>query len=317
MAGRWFAFSRALFGIIIFAWLAWVLWTSGLHAALGNELWRAPSIWTFLFAWSLLPLGLAVLWRTFIQCATTKSLPLGMLLKVQALAWGGRYLPGKAGLWIAKLTISRKYGVSRQQLVGSVFVEQSMFVLAGLFVVLVTRPWTGMGRGSGLLVPESASILASHSAQTIIWFLATLMVLGLVVATFWIAKRYFELDRIKFPKLLAFFLGYVSLHVVLGIGLSPFVFFASPQSAEMLGWGGIVGALAFANVAGILAVFSPAGLGVRELGLAIFLMHDGGLENALALAAFLRIITLVSDCLFVSIAWLVGRFGFQSDAHQH
>ena len=63
----------------------------------------------------------------------------------------------------------------------------------------------------------------------------------------------------------------------------------------------VISLLAAANVAGILAFFAPAGLGVREAVLVAGLAPYLSAGDALGIAAILRVLTLLADLIFVSL----------------
>ena len=135
----------------------------------------------------------------------------------------------------------------------------------------------------------------------------------LLVAAFYYSKRYGQklLEKVRthlpprssWPGLI---LGHIGLHVLVGISLFPLLAALLPDAAVQLGLVGVIGALALANVSGILALFAPAGLGVRELVLAFILAVGGDYESALVVAVFVRVLTLLADVMFSLVAGSVG-----------
>ena len=93
--------------------------------------------------------------------------------------------------------------------------------------------------------------------------------------------------------------GYASLHVIVGLAfyaLLPAISggYSLPPAGQA------IGLLAIAHVAGVLAVFAPSGLGVREAVLAVGLSASMPFEQGLVVAALLRGATLVADAILLT-----------------
>ena len=94
---------------------------------------------------------------------------------------------------------------------------------------------------------------------------------------------------------------YLVPHLVVGIGSYPLLCALIPEAAP-LGATGMIGLLALANMAGILAIFAPAGMGVREAVFGLGLISFAPLPSVLAFAAVLRLLTLMADAVFFVLA---------------
>jgi len=300
---------RFLFLVMVGAWLAWTLASNPANLEGVVRIWRTPSAWLFLLGWMTIPVGLWLLWRSQIFLATGYRLPWSTALSIQAVAWGGRYLPGKAGLWVAKTALTRSSGLGWRELGVSVLTEQLLFLIAGALVVLAL-----------VLSPQSALLgqlpdSFTRPFQTISGQPAILLVaLGAVVLTT-MAGIIIFLPRLagdavraigwkNWPLLLT---GHILIHLVAGLSLYPLVELLLPEAANLLGPLGVAGALALANIGGIAAIIAPAGLGVREAMLAIVLAVGVDYDQALGVAVLLRVITLFADVLFAVGGWIVGK----------
>lgn len=311
---------RAAFVLLVGTWLITLLLRTDFFPDNTAGLWLHPETWLFLAGWLLLPALLGALWRWNLVFSSGVRIPLGVALSIQGLAWGGRYLPGKAGIWLAKVSIAGRYGAGWQQLGHSVVVEQILFLLGGVLIGIVMMPWSAI---LGFVEWDHSwwSVIQSVSVSGMFPVAQAALVLSLIAAAFVsmilvarllsVGFRWFE-----WPLWGALLGGHMLAHILVGLTLFPLVALIVPEAASILGINGVIAALALANVAGIAAVFAPAGLGVREVVLAGFLAVGAVYPEALAVAAFLRLVTFMADVVFAGGAWLMGGV-LQSRIRRH
>lgn len=301
---------RTAFVVLVVAWLLWTLISN--QAIFENLvlLWKIPSAWLFVVGWAMIPVGLWILWRSQILLSTGHKLPWAASLSIQAVAWGGRYLPGKAGLWVAKTAMTRDSGLEWRVLGLSVLTEQVLFLIAGGLVALAlliipqpsllaqfSEPFV---RSSEALGEQPAGVVIALGAIAIAAVVASPVILARIAGNSLGAVGWQH-----WPLLLA---GHIVIHLIAGLSMYPLIASLLPEVAGALGPLGIAGALALANIAGIVAIFAPAGLGVREAVLALILAVGVNYEQALGVAVMLRVITLFSDVLFTAGGWIAGKF---------
>jgi glycosyltransferase 2 family protein len=300
---------RLAFLLLVVAWLVWALASNPGNLEGLALVWKQPSAWLFLFGWMTIPAGLWILWRSQILLSTGYKLPWSTALSIQAVAWGGRYLPGKTGLWVAKTALTRRSGLGWRALGVSVLTEQLLFLIAGALIVLALV----LSPESALLAQLPDSFTSSFQTilgQPMIILVAVLAVVLAAMAGISIFLARLASDAVRaigwqhWPLLLS---GHIVIHLVAGLSLYPLVALMLPQSADTLGPLGVAGALALANIAGIAAVFAPAGLGVREAVLAAVLAVSVDYDQALSVAVVLRVITLFADALFAVGGWITGK----------
>lgn len=313
LPGRALRLLRGVFALVVAVWIVHILQQAELSAALDRAAGDART-WLLVWAWMVVPAGLSFLWREQIRMGCGAAPKLADTFRIQALAWAGRYLPGKAGLWIAKVGMleDRRFGPG--QLLATVVTEQLLFVVAGALIgiaLLVAQAgqWTP-GMDTLLAVLENAFPGLPRALPAIA--LGTVAI-GLALAALVIAGRHRlrawkDGCEVRLPGLggLGVLLaGHCLLHLMLGLATYPLLALLLPESAQALGVWGTAGAVAIANVAGIAAVFAPAGLGVREVVLAFFVSAGSTMGDALAFAALLRALTLFADVGFSAIAWSI------------
>lgn len=264
---------------------------------------RLPAALGFVVSWCLMVVLLGWLWQLWIRWRHGVTLSVGYWFHAQALAWTGRYLPGKVGLLLGKLGLASDRHLGWRQLGTTVLVEQIAFVAAGAVIAVVLLPASVVH-----LFGWVPSWVYSH------W---TVLSMGLAAATagaFVIGLRVLDgvaggaaKGDVPLPGIgrrVALLGMYLIPHVLVGIAFHGMVLAAAPGAGSIT-VAHSVAVLALAHVAGILAVFAPAGIGVREVVLAAGLGPAMDFQDALLLAAILRILTLIADAL-VAVAMAVG-----------
>lgn len=231
-------------------------------------------------------------WAVCLQAASGIELRPAQWLPLQLSAWSGRYLPGKIGLLAGKMQAC-EHGASLKQVTASVLAEQAAFVTAGLALSVLALPQLAP------MLPAawhaSLNALASHTA-----LLALLILLagGLVAIT--VARRLLPQAP---PGWAARLLGWsLAAHTAAGAGFHGLLTFLLDDALTLTT---SIGLLAAAHTAGVLALFAPAGLGVREVIIASVLAPQLGWQQAVALTALQRGLLVLVDALLAAtaLAW--------------
>lgn len=299
--------SRALaaaFMVAALAAIGWAAWRES--AALGAAF--AALAAQPLFALSSLAgyvgfvLLLALLWSALLRRIGGGPLTPRAALAVQSAAWSARYLPGKLGLAAAKVLLVPGDRIAAGW---AVAYEQVLFLGAGAAVVAACA--SGELALRAALLPGVAPLVVA-------------VVLALVLVA--VARGAPWLDRIVAARagggpsprahpgageLALRMAGFAAAHLMVGLGFLALL--------HALGHGTAVtplqaiGALTAAHLGGILAVFAPAGLGVRELMLAALLAPALGAPEATAVALVTRAWATLGDLAIAPLALLRPRDG--------
>jgi hypothetical protein len=290
---------RQLAAIAALLWVGWVLYRTP-SAAIREAALSAENA-LFIGGWLLLACGVCLGWWLVLRTFAGISPPARTLIESQGWAWLGRYLPGKAGLVLAKLEICTRAGLSQRAALGLIALEQVAFVSGGLVVC---------GIGLWITPAESVPLLAERPFERLLLVLG-LLIVGLTAAPLaTLAISRFSARAIQQPGLRAWMsllLLYSGLHVLIGLCAVPLLTHEAPEVATRLGPMGITGALAFAHVGGIAALIFPAGIGVREAAWGLF--ADGAPEarQLIQLAVTLRLSATLADIAFFAGSLALGR----------
>ena len=222
------------------------------------------------------------------------------LYLVYAKSWLGRYIPGGATWILGKIYFATKLGISKAKLGISSFLEgalQIIVVIISAALMLAVDPHVqSLGRGW-------------------VWLLLLGAVLGLLavyppifnrVIRFGYSKvRKQDLDHEHLPNTRTIGRGILAFAVSSILSGLSFYFVAAAVDPS-LGWDSlafIIGASNLASALSMLAVFAPAGLGVREgiqLSMLLLVMNP---EQALVATVMMRLWSIVMDALFAALAW--------------
>lgn len=222
--------------------------------------------------------------KIFIYSIPAKYLP----GKVWALA-GKSYLGNREGLGVRTLTVSMIYEIFLSTVAGFLL---SLFLLGlffkGAFSNFYPATFLIIGLGLILIHPKVFYKLANF---TLIKFRREP-----------IAKDQFLSEK----NLLKFIFYYFFVYVLMGIG-----FFFLTQSITIFPLKNIaltIGGYTLATVLGTLAIFAPAGLGVKEGALIAFFKFYFPLGIAIFISLLARILTTASEFILFLLAVALARF---------
>jgi uncharacterized membrane protein YbhN (UPF0104 family) len=228
------------------------------------------------------------------------------LIGVYAKSWLGRYIPGTAPWILGKIYFAAREGISRNKLAVSSLLEAALQIVVQLALALA------------LLLFDTRADATIEPAFKV---LMVLVLLGCIVAIVppvfnrLMALAYRVLRRGKFER------EHYATWRTIGTGAGLYVvgslingvslYFIAKATYPELGYDlmpFVIGVATLAGVSGMLAVFAPGGLGVREGIQALLFVLVMPAEIALAVVVVSRIWSVAMDLIFFGSAWLLNRF---------
>ena len=249
-----------------------------------------------------------VLWRWLLARLGCK-IPLSAAFRIFSLSSLGRYLPGKVWQVVGMVYLGRKEGVRAEAGVWAALLAQILAVLSGFLVTF-----------AALLLEQKrmlAPLLDRLGIESISlwWFILPLVVILALLHPRIIERitnlllRLLKREPIRFelsyPGLLGFFLLYLVSWLCYGSAF--YLFLASVNPLPITDWVVVTGGFAAAYIVGLLAIFVPGGLGVREGLLALFLAGLVGSGVAVALSFGQRLWFTAVELTFVAISVIFLR----------
>lgn len=225
--------------------------------------------------------------------------PLGHLegIRVHFGSWLLKYVPGQAGFVVNKVLWGKQRGTSRLLVLISVVYENA-FLLLGSTVPMLAILLVGQAQTNR--VPSE--ILLALAAIVPLAIVTHPRLFSLIVRT--LARRtvkrevppeYFLSARHTWKYQFA----YLVPRIVNGIGVV--VIAVALADAPSESWVPIAAAYALAGAIGIVAVFVPSGLGVREAAFVLFATPYLGLENAILVSIAARVLATAADLIIAGV----------------
>lgn len=211
-------------------------------------------------------------------------------MRIHLLANVAKYAPGYLWQILGKVYLSERQSVSRKRAVGSVGVEFSLIVATGTLLALVTLPSTGL-LGSSLLPslgPGLALILVPPAALPFL-----LPLLQRVSSWSQIRERFPIVSELDYTSLVGVTVAIYLTWLVLGAGFVLLIGSVYPISINDIPR--YIFALTVSFILGLLALFAPSGIGVRESAMAFLLGSCMPLSVASVIAILARVVTMLAD----------------------
>lgn len=211
-------------------------------------------------------------------------------MRIHLLANVAKYAPGYLWQILGKVYLSERQSVSRKRAVASVGVEFSLIVATGTLVALVTLPSTGL-LGSSLLPslgPGLALILVPPAALPFL-----LPLLQRVSSWSQIRERFPIVSELDYTSLVGVTVAIYLTWLVLGAGFVLLIGSVYPISINDIPR--YIFALTVSFILGLLALFAPSGIGVRESAMAFLLGSCMPLSVASVIAILARVVTMLAD----------------------
>lgn len=245
-----------------------------------------------------------VAWSVLIRGYGDRPPPYAQITRVYAISWMGRYIPGKVA-WIgAKIFFGREYGIRPSTLAATSVAEAALHLTTALTLALVL---IGLG-GDALVLSSDLRLLAVAALVGLAIFLAPPVFNR---ATDWaraLARSRTEgvAGAVSFRTLLTSGALYLLIHALSGPSIWLVVQSMYPAVA-----GGLIveltAAVLLAGTLGTLALFAPAGLGVREGILIVLLGLLIPRSVAVAAVLVLRLWSILMDFAYYALAMLLDR----------
>ncbi len=240
------------------------------------------------------------LWMFLQRQAQTVSIKISLpnWLRIFMAGYLGRYIPGKVAIMIGRMLYLTRYGYSRGAVVMTSLYEFLLMIGSALLVaatVLLVYP----GAWAGKLHGEAVAFLCG--AMLIIVIVVSPLFRQLLAL---VAEKRPPEKNVRFMPLTGgkaglFFILYALLGVAGGMVFLLFINTLTPFPLTLPNLLIATAIINLAGAAGMLAVFAPGGLGVREGVIVLFLTAMPGMKMDLA------ILVSVSYRLFLTVVELL------------
>jgi hypothetical protein len=299
--------------VVIVGWVFFTNLVQGWNRVKDYELslnWAWPAS-VLLFAIAVIVSG--VLWGRILRSLRVTGLTNKEAARSHLAAWLMRYIPG-VGSFIYKMNWASNKGIPKSLAVIAIIYESAFLQLASIIG----------GASIILLISGPRLIEESVLASAMIVVMLSLLAIGLSRPVFSRVLKYLGKGRIggksKISSLellsggrsLLFVIEFLVPRIINGAGaaLVAWALFNPPPEKLLL----IGAAYVIAGAIGILAFFTPSGLGVREGTLAIILSATGTpLVDSIFLALVLRLLATLADLVVAAALAALTAFKGKGD----
>src|SRR4030042_1546391 len=215
----------------------------------------------------------------------------------------GKYLPGKIWVLLTRIYYYESRGKSKKSISVALYFEMVTILMAGGFIFLASLIFFGerwpiySWRQSGwliLLFLLGLVILHPSLLQKILnWVLVRLNKEPISLSI-----SYLDVLWILFICIVAWMVG--------GIGFYLFIDSVYPVAPQFILF--LTGALAISSTLGLVAIFAPSGLGVREGALVYLLSFVMATPVAVIISILTRIWMTLIEIGLIGMIYLIGRF---------
>jgi hypothetical protein len=244
-----------------------------------------------IWAWYLITLALRI------------DIPLSETLRSWLTSQLGKYLPGKIWLLLSRFYFYESKGKPKKSISIALYLETVIVLLAGAMIFLASlilvkevRPfylrkeavWLAL-----LLIAAAVSIYPRLLQKIMNWVLIQLKKEPIAISI-----SYSRILWISFICILAWAVG--------GVGFYLFVDSVFAVSRDQILF--LTGALAFSSTMGLIAIFAPSGLGVRE-GVLVYLLSSimpGSVATVISILT--RIWMTLIEIGLIGMIYLFGKF---------
>lgn len=279
---QWCKRAYVAAAIIAISWALVTAWPVILRWEIGLLAYGAS---VTIVGWVAMVLVLGYGWSGSLRAWTGISLTMRQCIPMQAAAWVGRYLPGKLGLLAGKMQVCEQ-GAGWKTVTGSVLCEQVAFIVSGFAL-------------SSLAMPQWLSLmpLEIQKFRTVLLVALFIPLILFMIISVWVAKKHLRHAHMLWG--LRLLLCSIAGHFLAGLGFYGLLATLIPTPVSLFY---SIGLLSAAHTAGILAIFAPAGLGVREAVIVAILTPQIGWPLAVSVSALQRVLVVIADAFIGLLA---------------
>jgi uncharacterized membrane protein YbhN (UPF0104 family) len=245
----------------------------------------------------------AYMWLLLLHGLGAKEINKITLLYVYGKSWLGRYIPGTAPWILGKIGFASEQGISKKKLGASSLLEALLqlisTIITSLLLILISRRFISL--------PPFAWVI---------------LLMGLVVCLVLVYPKYFNgLLNFVFLKIKKQNLGLenstsfklnVKIILLYSIGaiLTAFSLFLVARSVVYISPDSIpyvMGVSTLSGAIGMMAIFVPSGLGVREVSQVALLSVIMPIDQAVLISVLSRFWSIATDLLFFTFTYFLYK----------
>ena len=299
-------FARAVqLGVVLIIIIFWYSYLENHWSRLSEVKWHLePKSFTLALAISVIGyLIVGFLWSPLIRYICDIKINALTAIRISALSWMGRYLPGKVWYLLYKTILTSKDKSKAPSIGLAVIIETLWSQLSALLLASLVLPLFFPNE----LFPDYVRLTASVGALAMLLFLVPKVFKYLMNQLLKLLRQDQLADEPPLSFLIAMTMGYLATFTLWASSLN--VFAASISSVGIAELPVIIGIVCLSWSLGVLIILAPAGIGVRDSLLALMLSQilPNEPEAVITITLGSRLISTLSEAICFLLALCLRR----------
>ena len=238
-----------------------------------------------------------MVWQILLKSQGYKNLDFFKAYSIWFYSFMGRYIPAKVTTIVLRAQLAKEHNISANITSRIAIIEVMFFISAAIFIAMPVQ----VKNYTGLLLPVIILLLTIVSSIFLLKNATFIDIIGKVIPPL----KHLKPISISPGVILKVFFLYIIYWILIGGTLVAFLYsFIHVNIADIYR---IVSAYALAHIGGLIAIFAPSGIGVRELALAEMLQPVYGRETAYIISVGARIWSTICEVLIFFMLYVLSR----------
>lgn len=243
-----------------------------------------------------------VLWGRLLSKLSGQAVSLRDAIRIHCASWLLKYVPGQVGSYLNKIAWGKKVGISKKTISTSFIYENVLMVFAGFLlsapIFLIFRDQLNGDLSMLLPLLVLVPMVVVMSKPVFYRLLNSIFVK--------MKKKPFKTsDFLSTGALFRYQLGYLLPRLLNGLGFVFITVSILPVESHM--YVGLAATYILASIIGLLAIFVPGGIGVREAVIVLFLSVYFPTEQAIIVSLVARLYATVSDAGVAIVYFILNK----------
>ncbi len=246
--------------------------------------------------------GMSLVWRKILYAMEkTSHIDVWSTMKIYVYAEFSRYIPGSVWSVLTRVLLGRPYGFSSQNLLAASLLDMGLSA-AAVLILGVVFVFLSVGNFSSwaFILASGAGILGLIIMHPKIFYPLLNLVLKKIKRDVVSADHF-----LKYSQMLKVWLSYGVCYVLQAVGFFFFIMSVGTVSWNFLP--GIMGAYLLSVGLGVVMIFLPSGLGIKEGTMALILKFYFFAGMAVFLSLLSRLWFTVAELILLSLVFLVYK----------
>jgi hypothetical protein len=260
-----------------------------------------PLFTVSLVIYSLYKFGQANTWY-YITRKTGTNISYGKTLEAWFMSQLGRYIPGKVFYYGGRLYYYHKEGVSKTKITYFFIIENVLTFIAAAFILLISFPFISLS----LFENKAFWWVLVLTPLFLVFIHPKIFQKSLNILLIKLKRQPFEI-QLRYIEMLKFLVMLFANWFLLGLGFCVLILSMSNMKFDLGLFVFLTGGFAFSIVVGMISIFAPSGIGVRESVLVFILKEIMSETMAVIYSVTSRVWLTIGDFIIVGLVLVASK----------